>query len=602
MGAAASVPLPESGDAEALGGAIHLKQLPGAMENAVYVHERWPCIVDPDGQAARFLRYQRGSLLTAMNPAHMEAAYLRRSLIGALRYGTTMAIVFESLDTVDLESFFEENMFPPAVVSRSEVFKQEFWEPLLRPDEGDPVPHEFLPMDQFCFCIITKTASVPEDLSKIFHVIRLQGETPDAGAGGAGGGGDALEDLLGAKEIVRNSKDLVEYGFDGELDEIITLFEKGFHIESEDGRGHTALSEAACQGHNNVIEWLLEKGADPNKANDQGRTPLYRAAYNGHTATIELLLQKGGDPGVKTKGLEGPYDVAKDDATRAVFDAWAADNGEEKTTRLVEERAKEMKRKLEERLTTAAEREFFARKQIQEELVQLTIAGDTEGLKSRLLELAEEAEDANTKRPRGSANSRDERGCTLLGLAAQYGHKDIVELLLTHHKTCDEGNIFLEAGQDSMECITFRAGVNAKDQKGWTPVQLAVFHEQVPCLRLVLEHGANPRIKNSYNKSAFDLAKDELDAAMNVVKSHAEVRTVLEDWEREQGGQSMFGTGAGANGEAGEDMANVPKEGTATMLAAEVAKEGVPAAEPKKKKGKGKKGAKGAKGKKKKKS
>ena len=42
-----------------------------------------------------------------------------------------------------------------------------------------------------------------------------------------------------------------------------------------------------------------------------------------------------------------------------------------------------------------------------------------------------------------------------------------MELLLTHHKTVDEDDMFLEPGESSMEARTFRTNVNARDAKGW---------------------------------------------------------------------------------------------------------------------------------------
>jgi hypothetical protein len=81
----------------------------------------------------------------------------------------------------------------------------------------------------------------------------------------------------------RNSAQLVEAGFDGDLQELKNQLEKGYHLESVDGRKHTALSEAACQGHVEVMKYLLEIGADPNSVSDTGRSPLWRAAFNGHT-------------------------------------------------------------------------------------------------------------------------------------------------------------------------------------------------------------------------------------------------------------------------------------------------------------------------------
>ena len=73
----------------------------------------------------------------------------------------------------------------------------------------------------------------------------------------------------------RNSTQLVEAAFDGDLDEMKSWIDKGYHIESTDGRKHTALSEAACQGHMHIVTYLLDAGADPNSLNDTGRSPLW---------------------------------------------------------------------------------------------------------------------------------------------------------------------------------------------------------------------------------------------------------------------------------------------------------------------------------------
>ena len=43
---------------------------------------------------------------------------------------------------------------------------------------------------------------------------------------------------------------------------------------------------------------------------------------------------------------------------------------------------------------------------------------------------------------------------------------------------------------------------------------------------VVPEHGGDPNIRSTYNKNAWDLAKDELDAAEHVIKSRADIRQV----------------------------------------------------------------------------
>ena len=57
--------------------------------------------------------------------------------------------------------------------------------------------------------------------------------------------------------------------------------------------GSTALSEASCCGHLEIVQTLLALGADPNIANKRDRTPLYRAAFNDHVPIMRVLLEAG---------------------------------------------------------------------------------------------------------------------------------------------------------------------------------------------------------------------------------------------------------------------------------------------------------------------
>lgn len=96
--------------------------------------------------------------------------------------------------------------------------------------------------------------------------------------------------------------------------------QKGYHLESVDGRKHTALSEAACQGHLHVVTFLLENGADPNNVNDVGRSPLWRASFNGHAEVVGTLLEAGGNPDSKDRtSMESVFDVASTDDVRAIL-------------------------------------------------------------------------------------------------------------------------------------------------------------------------------------------------------------------------------------------------------------------------------------------
>ena len=147
----------------------------------------------------------------------------------------------------------------------------------------------------------------------------------------------------------------------------------------------------------------------------------------------------------------------------------------------------------------------------------------------------------------------------------------VVELLLNHHKTCEEG-LFLDPGEHTWEYRVFGANVNAREQKGWNVAAIATFHQQKACLRLVLDAGADPTVKNAYNMSALDLAKDELDAAMNVVTDRSEIRSVLVDWDSTQG-SSLFGTGKQGLGKGGAEVAppdKLPDDGTSMEMQLEM--------------------------------
>ncbi|XP_039303141.1 serine/threonine-protein phosphatase 6 regulatory ankyrin repeat subunit C-like [Solenopsis invicta] len=61
----------------------------------------------------------------------------------------------------------------------------------------------------------------------------------------------------------------------------------------------TALQMAAWQGNIDLLNQLHERGADINSKDKIGRCALYYAVYNGNTEVTEWLLEHGGDVNVK---------------------------------------------------------------------------------------------------------------------------------------------------------------------------------------------------------------------------------------------------------------------------------------------------------------
>ncbi len=116
---------------------VALKKLPEAIEESIFLLEKFPFIIDPTEQAARFLKYQMGSFVLADDVVNMTAEKLNRSLVGALQHGRTMTIKFTSADKLK-EDIFKPNFFPVEVLDRTSIIKPEVWSKLIRRDLGVP--------------------------------------------------------------------------------------------------------------------------------------------------------------------------------------------------------------------------------------------------------------------------------------------------------------------------------------------------------------------------------------------------------------------------------------------------------------------------------
>lgn len=578
-----------------------LRKLPEQVEIALYEHEKYCIIIDPDELACRYLKYQLGSFISFDDIAHFQPEYLNRALVGAMRYGRTMTLKFNSLEGLAKDDIFTKSYFPEELLQRQLFLKDEIWQTILKPDL-DPPADEISISSDFVFIIcITHSTYIPPELAECMHVFQISDQKPTADTEEQPSSDSALESvaqMFGAGEIIRNSPQLVEAGFDGDIEEIQSWLDKGYHLESTDGRKHTALSEAACQGHHGVCEFLLALGADPNSLNDTFRSPLWRAAFSGHTTTCKLLLEAGSNPEYRDKvSMESAFDVARNDEVRELLSSW-----DQKTTEaLMAARKRLILSKIEERIQTAQERENFARQKIRLELVAKAQAGDADAVKDILGMIVEEAEKSGG-RPRASADCRSETGQSLLSIAAQHDHVALAELLLTHWKSCDKDRWDLPEGELSVEAKVFRTNVNSRDLKGWSCACIAVFHSSLKVLKLLLEHGADCNMRSQYNKNAHDLSKDELDAAGNVVTSRAEIREVILEYDTSgaKGHSAIFGSGAPVKRET--DMyAELGHEGSPVVMQIEMRRGGelAPAAkvakvkEGKPKQGKDKKSSKG---------
>jgi len=71
------------------------------------------------------------------------------------------------------------------------------------------------------------------------------------------------------------------------------MLDQGAGVNAMDMNWDTPIYWAADNGHIKTIRLLLAKGADVNLADINGWTPLSNAAHNGHIEVVKLLLAKG---------------------------------------------------------------------------------------------------------------------------------------------------------------------------------------------------------------------------------------------------------------------------------------------------------------------
>jgi len=119
----------------------------------------------------------------------------------------------------------------------------------------------------------------------------------------------------------------------------------------------------------------------------------------------------------------------------------------------------------------------------------------------------------------GLAHTYSQDGYTALGLAAFFGHLEIVTLLLglgAEVNAVSRNAMVVRplhsaaAGRHlavAQVLLAHGADVHAKSHGGWTALHSAADHGQIEFIRILLEHGALPDVRNDDGLSPLDLAR-----------------------------------------------------------------------------------------------
>ena len=87
--------------------------------------------------------------------------------------------------------------------------------------------------------------------------------------------------------------------FQGDLNKVKVLLEKGADINSNDVGGNALHYAAAFGGNTELVKFLIDKGLDVNAKGTSGGTPLKDAAFSGHIEIVKLLIDEGADVNAK---------------------------------------------------------------------------------------------------------------------------------------------------------------------------------------------------------------------------------------------------------------------------------------------------------------
>ncbi len=91
---------------------------------------------------------------------------------------------------------------------------------------------------------------------------------------------------------------------------LAALVQKKADVNAPDADGATALHWVSYWNDLECADMLLRAGANPNAANDLGATPLWNASQNGSAAMVGALLKAGANPNAALFSGETPLMVA----------------------------------------------------------------------------------------------------------------------------------------------------------------------------------------------------------------------------------------------------------------------------------------------------
>ena len=316
--------------------------------------------------------------------------------------------------------------------------------------------------------------------------------------------------------VASNGASVLHYAVKGSNAEVISVvLSAGCDINSTDDDGTTPLHMAAREGNTDTALELLRRGANKAVVAGLGGTPLHQAALHGHVLTVKRLLMAG-----------CPVDVVASNGVSVLH--VAARGGNDKVIKELltctgcEINATDNDGGTALHVAAGSGKAEAALELIRHGANKAIVAG-TGG--TALHQAVGNGHVSTVKvmlKAGCPVNVVDNNGASVMHAAAKHGHAEVIKELLSKgcnlnvtdndgwlplHLAARNGNS--EALQELIRCeMAQKGGVKSihADVHGWTPLHHAVWSQSKDCVRILLEHGADPMKVSPYIGSPYNSA------------------------------------------------------------------------------------------------
>ncbi|MDD5063894.1 MAG: ankyrin repeat domain-containing protein [Phycisphaerae bacterium] len=98
---------------------------------------------------------------------------------------------------------------------------------------------------------------------------------------------------------------------DGDIEKVKKLIAEGYNVNIQDDANWTPLHRAAYFGHKETAKFLIDKGADVNVRTNIGVLPIMMAIMHNHNDTAEMLIANGVEKTIYVAAAQGDVEGVK---------------------------------------------------------------------------------------------------------------------------------------------------------------------------------------------------------------------------------------------------------------------------------------------------